>query len=197
MLWEIVCLFFIMESFICFPTVNTANLAVMCPVPPRAQHFPFTFSYAWFLPQHRHQSLSRSGQRSGSRNGHTSSGLWRGHSSVPLSGHSETLGSDHSESQLSGHASSSHSRFSSTGTTTTTTTTTSNSPSSWNSWENTPDQNNHWSVDDPPIPPPAPPNTSSGGSRSMPYFQKLLSNLEVRRRKTCARPTLKLHAAHF
>ncbi|XP_037781320.1 protein madd-4-like isoform X3 [Penaeus monodon] len=130
------------------------------------------------VQQHRHQSLSRSGQRSGSRNGHTSSGLWRGHSSVPLSGHSETLGSDHSESQLSGHASSSHSRFSSTGTTTTTTTTTSNSPSSWNSWENTPDQNNHWSVDDPPIPPPAPPNTSSGGSRSMPYFQKLLSNLE-------------------
>nr|XP_045583588.1 protein madd-4-like isoform X3 [Procambarus clarkii] len=64
--------------------------------------------------------------------------------------------------------------------------TTSNNSQLWHSWTNSLDQ--HQQYDPPGTPhshteaspslPPAPPNTSSGGSRSVPYFQKLLSNLE-------------------
>lgn len=84
------------------------------------------------------------------------------------------------------------------------TSTTSNSLPSWHTLATFLDQqNNHnyqeidppgtpyWHVDASPssTPPVVPPNTSSGGERSVPYFQKLLSKLEVRCSKIYVGPS--------
>ncbi|XP_068204761.1 ADAMTS-like protein 1 [Palaemon carinicauda] len=126
------------------------------------------------IDEHRHPSFSWSGQHLGS---------WSGHSSRSRPGQSDTHMSGHSKdhwSETEGTPPSWDSSFA----------TVSNNPPSWHSWANTQDQHLHnqqpyeppgtpyWHAEAPPSLPPAPPITSSGSSRSMPYFQKLLSNLE-------------------
>ncbi|XP_064107268.1 protein madd-4-like isoform X2 [Macrobrachium nipponense] len=126
------------------------------------------------VDEHRHPSFSWSGQHLGS---------WSGHSSRSRSGQSDNHMSGHSKDLWSGTEGTPplwDSSFA----------TVSNNPPTWHSWANTQDQHLHnqqpyeppgtpyWHAEAPPSPPPAPPITSSGSSRSVPYFQKLLSNLE-------------------
>ncbi|KAK7081067.1 hypothetical protein SK128_017587 [Halocaridina rubra] len=145
-----------------------------CPLKHKTSTLPISLHDS-FPPQHRHPSFSWQGQRLGS---------WSGHSSRSWSGHSET--------QLSGHNKDNWSGFDSTPSWDGSfDTTISDNPPTWHSWANIPDQHlhNHQLYDPPGTPqwheealpslPPAPPITSSGSSRSMPYFQKLLSNLEL------------------
>ncbi|KAG7154783.1 madd-4-like [Homarus americanus] len=99
------------------------------------------------------------------------------HPSFPTLGQRMGSWPDHSETRNSGHSTG---RWPSHGAT----------DSIWDSWTYSLDQHHHkhQQYDPPGIPhshadaspslPPAPPNTSSGGSRSVPYFQKLLSDLE-------------------
>ncbi|XP_069958096.1 protein madd-4-like isoform X3 [Cherax quadricarinatus] len=118
--------------------------------------------------KHRHHSFLRSGQRLGS---------W--------SNRGESLNSDRSTGRWPNQGTSSPIWDMGTSTSTTT-----NNPHLWHSLTNPLDQQHHkhQQYDLPGTPhshveafpslPPAPPNTSSGASRSVPYFQKILSHLE-------------------
>ncbi|XP_071546961.1 protein madd-4 isoform X3 [Panulirus ornatus] len=103
---------------------------------------------------------------------------WSGQRLGSWSGHGESQSSNYNTGQWPSHGTSP--------TWGSSTSSTSDIPQSWHSWTNSQDQHQqydhlaipHWHNEASPYLPSAPPNTSSGGSRSVPYFQKLLSNLE-------------------